>query len=505
MTNEAPLIGTILAGKYEVVEQVGIGGMGSVYKALQKPFDRPVAVKILVAGLAGDESVLKRFANEALIISKLHRPHTLTLIDFGQAEDGRLYLVTELLQGAPLNHLLAEGPIGPDRTRAMLEQVASSLEEAHQLGIVHRDLKPANLFVEDDSGKDFYRVLDFGIAKLREGPSLTADGSFIGTPAYVSPEQARGEDIGPCSDIYSLGVIAYECLTGQPPFTAKDPLSVLYKHIHDDPVPVGERADVPEDLAELVDSMLSKLPSDRPQSAAEVIAAIRQSPDRPTSGPSRGPLPDAQPEPVAMSSIDDPTHDSTLFPVTHRRRPLFGILFATLAVVIATSAYFEFQSTDVPEAVPIPTPAIDERPEQAQVVEPEPPVDGEPVVEPEPAVDEEPDPGIDEQPKEVESPPRPKARRVVARRRKRPPPPSPPPPPESSMTGRVRIEVWTTGGRSLRAEIFIDGKPIAKTAPAAVSLTHGRHELRIEAPGFPPKTKVVDVAGDSRVRFVADL
>jgi eukaryotic-like serine/threonine-protein kinase len=458
MMDEDPLIGTVLADKYEVVERIGTGGMGAVYKALQRPFDRPVAVKVLVAGLAEDASILSRFENEARIISKLHRPHTLRPIDFGRAQ-GRLFLVTELLLGEPLNRVLARGPIGVERTAAMLEQVASSLDEAHELGIVHRDLKPANLFVQDVGGKDYFRVLDFGIAKLREAPALTAEGSFLGTPAYVSPEQARGEDVGPQSDLYSLGVIAYECLTGRPPFESKDPLGVLFKHLHDDPVPVAERAEsVPEALAALVDSMLSKLPSERPQSAAEIVESLR----------------------VLAAPASTSVPASTSFPaVAQQRSRIAGIAIALLALVIATSAYLEFGSSE-PTIVPLPPPPI-----AAPPPKPEPVVEAEPTVAPEPVVELAPK----------------KPLKAPRRKRVDPPPVSPP----SVPTANVQIEVWTTAGRTLNAQIFVDGQPMPKTAPASVSLGHGRHEIRVEAPGFPPKTKTVDIAGDTRVRFAADL
>ena len=209
-----PLVGTVLQGRYRILERVGQGGMGAVYRAVQVNIDRDVAVKVLTPDAAEREHVVRRFENEARIISKLRHPNTLKLIDFGEADDERLFLVAEFLSGQPLDAVLRQGAIGVGRTLHVMAEAADSLAEAHGQGIVHRDLKPGNLFLERVGDQDVIKVLDFGIAKLATGTSYTVEGTVFGTPAYMSPELARGESVDSRSDLYSLGVIAYECLCG---------------------------------------------------------------------------------------------------------------------------------------------------------------------------------------------------------------------------------------------------------------------------------------------------
>ena len=234
-----PLIGTVLDGRFLVQSRLGAGGMGAVYRALQASTRREVALKVILGKLT-DEGA-KRFMREAHTTSALCNVHTVTIFDFGRAPDGTLYLAMELLEGQPLDEVLEqEGALPWARAVYLLAQVAESLAEAHGKGIIHRDLKPANIFLacmgEDP---DFVKVLDFGIAKLQgQGitTELTGAGMILGTPAYMSPEQARGEVLGPGSDIYSLGVVLYEMLAGRPPFESDTPVGLLIKHIQD-PVP----------------------------------------------------------------------------------------------------------------------------------------------------------------------------------------------------------------------------------------------------------------------------
>jgi serine/threonine-protein kinase len=496
------MIGLVLVGKYEIVERVGAGGMGSVYKALQKPFDRPVAVKLLAPGLSEDEDVIRRFENEALIISKLHRPHTLTPIDFGRTEDGRMFLVTELLFGEPLNAILKRGPIGAVRTMTMLEQVCGSLDEAHEKGIVHRDLKPPNLFVEQVGGKDYFRVLDFGISKLQEGPSLTGANAFIGTPAYVSPEQARGEAVDHLSDIYSLGVIAHECLTGKPLFSAGNHMGVLYKHIHD-PAPPLEG--VPEPLASLVLQMLEKLPERRPQTASEIIELLHRKAHPPGTGGSSV-LPS---NPMPAPEVGAETFGQTVLP-RERRWPVAGIALALIAVVTAAGAFLFLRA---PEAV-IAVPVTDDPPAVHRAVKapatPEPEKRAEPA-EPPPAPDQHRQRagrirkpalsrhsagggGAKDRPTKIPAEEQPTTKEAP-----------PPEPPEQLPESRLTIEVLTTGGRSLRAAVWIDGNRVDGTAPLTVPVPQGKHTVKIEAPGYPPKERAVELNADRKVRFIADL
>jgi len=273
-----PLIGAVIHGRYRVLERIGRGGMGAVYRATQVNIDRDVALKVLAGDAADDEAVIRRFEAEAKIISKLRHPNTLKLIDFGRTDDDRLFLVCEYLAGRPLDAILAGGAISAERTLRVLEHACQSLNEAHGAGIVHRDLKPGNLFVEVVGGEEMIKVLDFGIAKTAHGTSHTAAGTVFGTPAYMSPEQARGETVDLRSDIYSLGIIAYECLCGVPPFVAETPVSLLLKHISESPAPLHERVppvSVAPELESLVKRMLAKDAADRPQTAAELLREVR--------------------------------------------------------------------------------------------------------------------------------------------------------------------------------------------------------------------------------------
>ena len=241
-----------------------------VYRALQLNVDRPVAIKVLNAELsrAGSTGVA-RFEREARTIARLTHPHVLRLIDFGRTEHGQMYIVTELIQGEPLSKILERGHLSSRRTTKILHQSCAAMEDFHGAGIVHRDLKPANLIVDQVNGDDFVRVLDFGIARDDAVPALTMSNMLVGTPAYMSPEQSRGESATVSSDLYSLGIIAYECLSGRPPFFGDAPLGILLKQVSEAPPPLTGAATPPE-LIRLVMELLEKLPAGRPASPAEV-------------------------------------------------------------------------------------------------------------------------------------------------------------------------------------------------------------------------------------------
>jgi serine/threonine-protein kinase len=201
----------------------------------------------------------------------------LTVIDFGCTAQGVLYLVTELLRGDALSERLEEGPLTPAVTIELLREVCGALVEAHDLGIVHRDLKPANLFLHQTRHNRVTKVLDFGVAKLVEEPGLTASGQLIGSPAYMSPEQCSGRSLDARSDLYSLGIVAYECLAGRPPFEAPTFVSLVAMQLTEAPAALPTRAaghDVPTRLATLVEAMLAKRPDDRPASARAVLEAL---------------------------------------------------------------------------------------------------------------------------------------------------------------------------------------------------------------------------------------
>jgi serine/threonine-protein kinase len=288
MRPKDPFIGReILGGEYLILEKIGTGGMGSVYKASQPAMKRMVAIKILHPKLANRKDLTSRFRREARAMSQLTHPNTVKVFVYGELEeDGSLYIVMEMLEGKNLNQAVRkDGPIPTDRAIPILIQVCGALQEAHELGIVHRDLKPENIFLSKQGGiADFPKVLDFGLAKVTERQMqpgsiiLTQEGMVFGTPEFMSPEQAQGKTLDARSDIYSLAVILYEVLTGKLPFTAKSPMEYIQKHVTEPIIPLSERVPerrFPKDLDEVLARALSKKPEQRYQTAAEFAEALR--------------------------------------------------------------------------------------------------------------------------------------------------------------------------------------------------------------------------------------
>lgn len=275
-----PLIGRVVLDRYEVRERIGAGGMGAVYVAKQLTVGREVAVKILRAELVSNEMVRERFRREAEIIGRLKHPNTIQLIDYGETDDGLCVMVMELLKGDVLSDTLKEhGALSLDDVLALGEEVSGSLAEAHALGLVHRDLKPGNIFIAEIAGEAHAKVLDFGIARMLDEQStrITTTGQVFGTPRYMSPEQGvETGEVDHRSDIYSLGLILFECLVGQPPFVAQTSLQYLNAHATRPPPRLSERLPTaPVDLERLIAQCLEKDPETRVQSAAEVQARIR--------------------------------------------------------------------------------------------------------------------------------------------------------------------------------------------------------------------------------------
>ena len=274
-----PMIGRTVAGRYEIIGLLGKGGMGAVYKARQPAVQRMIALKVLLQEFANNETVIKRFHQEALAASRLTHPNTIKVYDFGQTDDGILYIAMEYLRGQSLAQAQGRGqPMPPKRVIHIMRQVCKSLAEAHKAGIIHRDLKPDNIFLEDIQGeRDYVKVLDFGVAKLKEFEgkegTLTQAGMIFGTPKYMSPEQARSGNLDPRSDVYALGVILYECLVGRAPFVAENPLSILIAHVNERPPPfkaINPDISVPPALEAVVFKALSKHREDRQAGVEEL-------------------------------------------------------------------------------------------------------------------------------------------------------------------------------------------------------------------------------------------
>ncbi len=296
------LVGTTIAGKYFVQELLGRGGMGDVYKATLLGPDRPIALKLLAArGFRADPALGRRFEREAAASSRLRHPNTIEVVDFGAAEDGSLYLAMEFVPGRTLAQVIAdEAPLSAASAAHLLAQVLAALSDAHARGIIHRDLKPANVMVDplrDPAG--FVKVVDFGIATLADGAAeaderLTGQGMVYGTPAYMSPEQIRGEPLDPRSDLYSAGVMLFEMLSGVLPFEAPTPMAVAARHLADRAPRLSERRPdvrVLPAVEALVARALEKDPARRPPSAGamreELAAAIATASGRPRTPPAR--------------------------------------------------------------------------------------------------------------------------------------------------------------------------------------------------------------------------
>src|SRR6188768_2502588 len=277
----------ILGGEYLVLEKIGTGGMGSVYKASQPAMNRMVAIKILHPKLANRKDLTSRFRREARAMSQLTHPNTVKVFVYGELEeDGSLYIVMEMLEGRNLNQTVRkDGPIPAERAIPILIQVCGALQEAHSQGIIHRDLKPENIFLSTNGGlRDFPKVLDFGLAKVTErelrpgSVMLTQEGMVFGTPEFMSPEQAQGKPLDARSDIYSLAVILYEMLTGKLPFDARTPMEYIQKHVTEPVLSFAERApdkQFPAGLEATIVRALSKRPEERFQTAADFAEALR--------------------------------------------------------------------------------------------------------------------------------------------------------------------------------------------------------------------------------------
>ena len=265
-----PLVGRVLADRFEILERIGEGGTGVVYKAKQLSVDRVIAIKVLGAHVSTDPSWVKRFHNEARAASRLDHPNTVRLIDFGQTKEGLLFIAMEYLHGRSLRQEIDRvRRLPPNRVLRILSQMCSSLSEAHGQGIIHRDIKPDNVFLQEVRGAgDFVKVLDFSIAKLdTPDAQVTRAGVVFGTPAYMSPEQGRGQPLDARSDIYAVGIVAYEMLMGAPPFDAQIPTDVVMMHLRSQPPPL---TDVPAPLQQIVLRALAKDPAKRQQTAEEL-------------------------------------------------------------------------------------------------------------------------------------------------------------------------------------------------------------------------------------------
>lgn len=337
-----PFLGRAMAGKYLIDAFLGAGAMGRVYRATQRPLDKTVAVKVLNANLGADSGTLQRFLREAKAASRFDHPNSVAVFDFGIEPDGTAYIVMEYLRGESLDDLLQrEGTLPAPRCVAIMSQVLAALAEAHEAGIVHRDIKPENIMLVSRSGDDgdgeTVKVADFGIAKMlddddpRAAAKLTATGITPGSPAYMSPEQAQAKPLDGRSDLYQCGVILYEMITGEIPFTADNAIGVIMMHITE-PAPSAKMRNprCPEMLDAIIAKAMAKSPADRFSNARAMRQALK------------GVAPD-QVIPTGKISLRDHPRPSALSP-----QPMHSGLADTLTSVTAPGGV---------AAVQAPTPA----------------------------------------------------------------------------------------------------------------------------------------------------
>ncbi|MGY1681406.1 protein kinase domain-containing protein [Geodermatophilus sp. SYSU D01176] len=309
--------GTILAGRYEITAPIATGGMGEVWRARDRVLDRVVAAKVLRSEFTGDPSFVARFRNEARHTAALSHPNIASVYDYGETEDERgaqlAFLVMELVEGKPLVTILhEEGKLPVDWTLHVLGQAADGLSAAHHAGVVHRDIKPGNLIVRPDG---VVKLTDFGIARARDATPLTRTGMVVGTAQYLSPEQAQGFEVTAASDVYSLGVVGYECLTGGRPFDGTSQVAVALAHINRPPPPLP--ANVPPAVRLLIERSLAKDPADRFSDGAAFAIAIRSvasgnglSPAAGVAGPGTTPPYPLGGTPTAQTEVVDDLADS---------------------------------------------------------------------------------------------------------------------------------------------------------------------------------------------------
>ncbi|WP_051256598.1 serine/threonine protein kinase [Cystobacter fuscus] len=281
--SQMALIGQVLDGRYQIEDVLGQGGMGMVFRATQTSVQRPVAVKTLNPSLAAAPQFFERFRREAEVASRLRHPNVITIYDFGRAQDGTCYYVMELLEGESLRELVKrDGPMSLRRAVDIIEQACRGLAHAHEQAAVHRDIKPHNIMVQQLDGRDFVKVLDFGLVKaleIEEEQQLTTTGQVLGTPQYMPPEQAGGDHVDHRSDLYSMGGVLYYCLTGTSPYGANSVRKALTAALTQ-PVPTvaskRQGAPVPPALEEFFQIALAPEKEDRYQSAEEFIEAMME-------------------------------------------------------------------------------------------------------------------------------------------------------------------------------------------------------------------------------------
>lgn len=273
-----PRLAALLSHGYLIQERIGHGGMGYVFRAWQLSTHRQVAIKVIAERFVDDRRTLARFVREIRFTAGLMSPHTVRVHDAGVLPDGSPFLVMELLSGQPLSKIVAtEGPLDVARAVHIAVQICLSISEAHAQGLIHRDLKPGNVMVQNiAANREFAHVLDFGLVRdvAEDAMHLTTEGAITGTLAYISPEAVEGRIVGKAADIYSIGALLFELVTGRPPFVAFEPLALLYKHVHEQPPHVTDLMPALQD-AEHLDAILMRCLAKKPEHRFADVDALR--------------------------------------------------------------------------------------------------------------------------------------------------------------------------------------------------------------------------------------
>lgn len=356
-----PMIGRVLSGLYKVQDRIGEGGMGTVYMALHIHLNKPFAVKVLSEKVAANKTAVDRLLQEAQAASSIDHDNIVDVVSFDATDDGRVFLVMELLKGTSLGELVDRGPMRLERALPIVYQLCQALGAAHERGIVHRDLKPDNVFIVRKAEADFVKVLDFGISKVKSAEAeqvrMTKTGQLVGTPLYMSPEQAKGEaDVDHRADIYALGVMLYEMVAGKPPFEGGNYFQLLWKHGNETPPPpTTYQPSLPEGVSAAIMRSLEKSPAARFQSMAAFEAALHAA------------APEIGPAPARLVSLPP----GIVAPLP-RPKPIWPAVVGALALIAAIVAG-SYWARGEQAVTPVPPPeVVAEVPEGVpEVVEPE--------------------------------------------------------------------------------------------------------------------------------------
>ncbi len=473
--------GTLFHGRYVIQGPLGRGGMGMVYRANDRTLDEDVAIKVLRPEFAEDPKMAERFKSEIKLARRIRHRNVCAIHDFGE-DHGVLYISMELIDGVDLKHVLKRrGALPPQEAYDLAIQLAEGLEAVHASGVIHRDLKTPNIMVD---GGGVARLMDFGIAKRQEGGGAsTATGHVLGTPEYMSPEQAQGKRLDARSDVYALGIVIYEIFTGDVPFRGETPISTILKHLQDQPL--LDRSKLPSTLRPLLAKALAKEPDGRYASARAVADALREAR-----------TPSSKQQPVATEVLLAPTLPGPSIrkpPARSRWQPWL----LAIPIVAVGAGVLLLRRPAAPVATPAPAVTA-----PAMLLEPTPTPPPKTLAPPSTTALATPRPSPT--PRATRIPPSvvPAAPAPIPTPVPTPPPTTAPPPPTTAAPmepGLLQLAVrpW--------AEVSIDGRLIGTTPLDRLSLTPGAHTVTLRHPAYEPLARTVTIRSGETARLVVDL